>query len=87
MLKIDRVNKEGIEIERYNITTDDGYILGLYHLVQKTAAPVANSSSTDTFRPMLFMHGLVSSSQDYVMFMNNSPGFVLNSNGIEHALE
>lgn len=83
LFKFDRVSKEGIEIERYNVTTDDGYILGLYHLVQKTAA-AANSSSTDTFRPILFMHGLVSSSQDYVMFMNVSPGCVLNSKSTKH---
>lgn len=63
------MQKEGIAIERFSIITDDGYILGLYHLVR----PFNIADHTQS-KPILFMHGLLSSSQDFIVYRNSSIG-------------
>lgn len=64
-----RVRKTGIAIEKHFVTTEDGYILGLYHLVRPS-----NTSELTAPKPILFMHGLISSSLDFVVYPNNSAG-------------
>lgn len=58
----------GVPIERYYVTTDDGYILGVYRL------PRSLNSSQVSAKPILFMHGQISSSQDFVAYRNSSAG-------------
>lgn len=62
----------GVPIERYFVTTDDGYILGVYHL-PRALKPSVNSSHVPA-QPILFMHGQISSSLDFVAFRNSSAG-------------
>lgn len=73
LLQLEIVNKEGISIECHYITTEDGYILRLYHI-----PPSLNVSNADRatapLKPMLFMHGLQSSSLDFVFYPNSSAG-------------
>lgn len=56
----------------YYVTTDDGYILRLYHI----PTPPQNQSDerTNALKPMLFMHGLQASSLDFVFYPNISAG-------------
>lgn len=64
------VRKEGLSIEAHHIHTSDGYILNLYHI-----PPSLNTSIDRTaLKPMLFMHGLQSSSLDFVFYPNSSAG-------------
>lgn len=59
----------GVPIERYFVTTDDGYILGLYHLPRSLNS---SGNSPVSAKPIFFMHGQVSSSQDFVAYRNSS---------------
>lgn len=70
-------------IERHYVTTKDGYILGLYRIAgPKNRDPDDEKPSI----PMLFMHGMFSSSRDWVLYPNVSAGkyetndLILNSN-------
>lgn len=70
LFKLEMVNKEGISIECHYVTTEDGYILRLYHIL-----PSLNVSTDRTsLKPMLFMHGLQSSSLDFIFYPNSSAG-------------
>lgn len=60
----------GVPIERYFVTTDDGYILRLYHLPPRSL----NTNNTVIAKPIFFMHGQISSSQDFVAYRNSSAG-------------
>lgn len=66
------MQKNGIPIECHFVITEDGYILRLYHLVQ--SSNTTNDQSPGMLRPILFMHGMISSSQDFVMYANTSAG-------------
>lgn len=75
--KLERVRKEGISIECHYITTSDGYILRLYHMPpQPNATDAVDAADTDRkpLKPIFFMHGLQSSSLDYVIYPNISSG-------------
>lgn len=61
-LQIQLATKHGYEIESHEVETQDGYILTLHHILNKNR--IAN-------RPVLIMHGLLSSSADFV---NIGPG-------------
>ena len=65
------MQQHGVPIERYFVTTDDGYILGLYHLPQLLSSSVDSRVSV---KPIFFMHGQVSSSQDFIAYRNSSAG-------------
>lgn len=69
--KLERVQAAGFQIQRHYITTDDGYILQLYHL---PPVPNAINNTNQHKKPLLFMHGLQSSSLDYVCYPNVSIG-------------
>lgn len=62
----------GVPIERYFVTTEDGYILGLYRLPRSLNSSA--SSQAVSAKPIFFMHGQVSSSQDFVANRNGSAG-------------
>lgn len=64
---MEKVQRAGVEIERYNVTTEDGYILGLYHLLP-------SKSQTPKNHTIFLMHGLIGCSLDYVMYPNISIG-------------
>lgn len=61
----------GVPIERHFVTTDDGYILGVYHLPRSWNSSVDSRVSA---KPIFFMHGQISSSQDFVAYRNSSAG-------------
>lgn len=70
LFKLEMVQKGGISIECHYVTTEDGYILRLYHI-----QPSLNTTiDRTTLKPMLFMHGLQSSSLDFVFYPNSSVG-------------
>lgn len=71
-LKLQKVQTHGVPIERHFVTTDDGYILGVYHLPRSLHSGV--NSSQVSAKPILFMHGQISSSQDFVAYRNSSAG-------------
>lgn len=68
--KLERAQAAGATIECHYVTTQDGYILRLYHI------PPAPNTSTGTreVNTIFFMHGLQSSSLDYVIYPNISLG-------------
>lgn len=61
----------GLTIERHYVTTKDGYILGLYRIVGPKNRDLDDGKPS---RPMLFMHGMLSSSRDWVLYRNVSAG-------------
>jgi pimeloyl-ACP methyl ester carboxylesterase len=66
------VKLRGYEIENHSVTTDDGYILGLFRI------PSNNS------KPVLLMHGLLDSSYAYVcQSRNQSLGYILADRGYD----
>lgn len=73
ILKLELAKKQGVSMNCHYVTTADGYILRLYHI----PTPAQNQSSnnrTNALKPMLFMHGLQSSSLDFVFYPNSSAG-------------
>lgn len=62
----------GVPIERHFVTTDDGYILGVYRLPRSLNS--TNVNSQVPAKPIFFMHGQISSSQDFVAYRNSSAG-------------
>ncbi|XP_031635993.1 lipase 3-like [Contarinia nasturtii] len=73
---IQRVQKAGVEIERHNVTTEDGYILGLYHLVPPKIETFKNKT-------MFLMHGLAACSRDYVIYPNISMAYYFAQRGFD----
>lgn len=67
-------NERNIDIERHYVTTEDGYILGLYRLPAKNIENNSNGTKT-----MLMMHGLISSSQMYILYPDRSAGIFIRS--------
>ncbi|XP_055316816.1 lipase 3-like [Sitodiplosis mosellana] len=74
---LERAHKAGASIECHYVTTEDGYILRLYHI---PPMPNATTGSNET-KTIFFMHGLQSSSLDYVIYPNISLGFYFSSLG------
>ncbi|EFA01620.1 lipase 1 [Tribolium castaneum] len=70
---VEMIEKHGYVCETHYITTEDGYIL-TYHRI-----PHGKNNDNSTKRPaVLLMHGLISSSADYVnMGPNNSLAYIL----------
>lgn len=66
------VRKEGISIDCHFVTTSDGYILRLYHLIRPSND--STDESSPNLRPVLMMHGMLGSSQDFVLYPNISAG-------------
>ncbi|XP_030035110.2 lipase 1 [Manduca sexta] len=64
-------NKYGYTCEEHNVTTEDGYILKLFH--------VPGSSS----RPILLMHGIIDSADTFIIRGNKSLVAVLASRGYD----
>lgn len=62
--------ERNVSIECHYITTEDGYILRLYHL------PAANKNESDenTLKPIFLMHGLLCSSPVYITYPERSAG-------------
>lgn len=66
---MDMAKERNIQIERHYVTTEDGYILGLYRL------PAANRpNSTNGNKTMFIMHGLISSSPMFILYPESSAG-------------
>ncbi|XP_050675856.1 lipase 3-like [Leptidea sinapis] len=62
----------GLKANEYNVTTEDGYILGLFHI------PGSNHS-----RPVLLIHGIDLSSDCYLIRGDNSLGITLARRGFD----
>lgn len=69
--QLQRVQMHGVPIERHFVTTDDGYILGVYRLPRLSNSSV---NSQVAAKPIFFIHGQISSSQDFVAYRNSSAG-------------
>jgi ribosomal protein S3AE len=70
-----RCKMVGLEAERHYITTDDGYILQLFRIV--------NDKQDDTKSPVYFQHGSQSSAMCWVANKHKSSPFVLAKNGYD----
>ncbi|XP_017770541.1 PREDICTED: lipase 3-like [Nicrophorus vespilloides] len=69
---LELIEKYEYPIERHNVVTDDGYILEMHRIPHgRTNAGMQNKE------PVLVMHGLLSSSADWVNFGEKSLGFIL----------
>lgn len=69
-LKYEIINKYGYDYELHPVTTDDGYILEIQRIIPR--------GETETNRPpILLMHGLLSSSADWVNTGTHSLAFKL----------
>lgn len=68
--QIKRAEEGGLTIECHFVTTADGYILRLYRITGPKKKPIDQKTS----KPMLFMHGMLASSRDFVMYPNISAG-------------
>ena len=60
---IDLVNARGFKIERHEVMTQDGYVLGLYRIPGTSDGSQDNSQNA----PLLFMHGVADSSDCWVV--------------------
>ncbi|XP_053609807.1 lipase member K-like [Plodia interpunctella] len=67
----DIASKNGFDCEVYNVTTADGYILGLFRI------------PGDKKRPVLLMHGILDSADDYIMRQNSSLAITLAREGFD----
>jgi len=73
---MDIVSEKGYKIERFNVTTDDGYILGMFHM------PSTQAGSHNT--PIILQHGILDSSYTWVNnFPDQSLGFMLVDRGFD----
>ncbi|XP_059061820.1 lipase member K-like [Achroia grisella] len=63
-------NAYGHQSEEYNVTTEDGYILTLFHI-------------PGTGRPYLLMHGLAANADCFALRKNNSLAFTLADKGYD----
>ncbi|XP_053609884.1 lipase 1-like [Plodia interpunctella] len=63
--------KNGLRCEEYNITTSDGYILRIFRI------------PGDVTRPVLLMHGLLDSSDGYIIREEGSIGMMLAQEGYD----
>ncbi|XP_031635050.1 lipase 3-like [Contarinia nasturtii] len=77
---LEMVQTTQLSIERYYITTDDGYILRLYHI---PPVPNVTDNTKHPKKPMFFMHGLQSSSLDYIVYPNISMGYYFAQRGFD----
>jgi pimeloyl-ACP methyl ester carboxylesterase len=65
-------------VESHFITTDDGYILEVFHVGGK------NTGTYNTGPPVLLMHGLLDSSDTWIVNdEDKAPGFILLSHGYD----
>ncbi|KAK6454459.1 Alpha/Beta hydrolase protein [Scheffersomyces xylosifermentans] len=58
----------GLDLEEYNITTEDGFVLTLHHLID----PKESVSDRQNKKPVLLQHGLLSCSGAYLTTGHNS---------------
>lgn len=65
---------EDIPIECHYVTTEDGYILRLYHLPAEEKSDRESESDEKHLRTMFLMHGLFSSSPMYITYPEHSAG-------------
>ena len=77
---IDLVNARGFKIERHEVTTQDGYVLGLYRIPGTLNGEKDYSNNA----PILFMHGLADSSDSWVVnSADRAPALIASSNGYD----
>lgn len=62
---VDLIKNAGYDVENHQATTKDGYILGIQRILPKNKAPNRRP-------PFLLMHGLTSSSADYISYLGNA---------------
>lgn len=75
--------QEGFPIERHTVTTDDGYLLGLYH-IPSTAPAMPNATNTTAAPVVLIMHGLFASAADFLSLGRQySLGYILSAAGFD----
>lgn len=67
-------NEQNIRIERHHVTTEDGYILGLYFLPAINKKSDENRNNQTETKTLLLMHGLESSSQMFIVYPGRSAG-------------
>jgi len=61
-----------LNFENHTVTTDDGYILEMHRVF----ANLTEELPEDVIRPVFFMqHGLIASSESYLMNGNHSAAF------------
>ncbi|CAK1556243.1 unnamed protein product [Leptosia nina] len=73
------VRKYGYPLEEHTVETSDGYILGVHRI------PYGRDNKDERNRPVVFlMHGLLSSSADYVLMgPGSSIGYILAEEGFD----
>lgn len=69
-------------MECHPVTTQDGYVLGLYHLLQSADACKHCEKRTPT-KTVFLMHGLQASSLQFVLYPNASAGYYFLDNGFD----
>lgn len=75
---IEIVKKRGYSIEQHFVTTDDNYILSLFHITKVENPPLPLGS------PVLLQHGLFDSSYTWVNnYQNESLAYILIENGYD----
>lgn len=67
------MRKQGISIDCHFVTTADNYILRLYHLVRPKNQSIGETSRPKSL-PIFMMHGMLGSSQDFVLYPKKSAG-------------
>lgn len=68
-------NQYGIEIEEFEVETDDGFIIDLWHLKKK--------ENSDPLQPILMIHGLLQSSGAFASTGRKSLTYYLHENGFD----
>lgn len=63
LLQPDLIIEEGYPVEDHEIVTNDGYILHMFRIPYGKKSPTTNK----TRPPILFMHGLMDSSNGFVV--------------------
>lgn len=70
---VDIVHRRGYDIDMYNVTTEDGYILGMFRLLGNEGKP-----------PVILQHGLLDSSYTWVCnYKDQSLAYILHDAGFD----
>lgn len=67
------MEKNGYTLGHHHITTQDGYVLGLHHFLHP-AKTCTECNEQTTPKPILLMHGLSSSSLNFILYPDVSAG-------------
>ncbi|CAG9824283.1 unnamed protein product [Phaedon cochleariae] len=79
---VELVTRSGYQIEKHELLTEDGYFLDIFRLPPRCLG-TKSCNGSDINEPVLLMHGLLGTSENFVINGRDSMGFFLNDRGYD----